>query len=132
MTCRVSMPGLEHFQRDLAPHRLLLLGHEHHAHAPFADLLQQLVRADLGAGAFGNGAEDFGRGHCGTLTPGPSPRGRGENGGSERGMIEDAAGGSVGGEELFDASPHCRVAVAGFVEQGHAPRRVGDFQGLDE
>ena len=29
-----------------------LLGHEHHAHAAFADLLQQLVRPDDRAGAF--------------------------------------------------------------------------------
>ncbi len=28
---------------------MLLLGHEHGAHAAFADLLQELVRADAGA-----------------------------------------------------------------------------------
>src|SRR5262249_605258 len=34
---------------------LLLLGHEDDAEAAFADLLQELVRADDGAGAFGDG-----------------------------------------------------------------------------
>ena len=44
---------LDDLQRDLAADRLLLLGHEDHAEAAFADLLQQLVRADDRAGAFG-------------------------------------------------------------------------------
>ena len=45
-TCRLSMPGLDELQRDLAAHRLGLLGHVDRAHAPFADRLEQLVRAD--------------------------------------------------------------------------------------
>ena len=52
MTCRVSMPGLMILRRHLAADGLLLLGHEDHAEAAFADLLQQLVRADQGAGPF--------------------------------------------------------------------------------
>src|SRR5438067_7992476 len=42
------------FRSDLALHRLGLLGQEDRAHAAFAKLLQQLVRADHHAGAFGD------------------------------------------------------------------------------
>ena len=44
ITCRVSMPGLMIFERHHAPHGLRLLGHEDHAHAPFADLLARACR----------------------------------------------------------------------------------------
>ena len=51
------LPGvharLDDLERDPALDRLGLLGHEDDAHAPFADLLQQLVGADDRAGAFG-------------------------------------------------------------------------------
>ena len=50
MTCAGVHARLDDLQRHLAADRLVLLGHEDHAHAPFADLLQQLVRADLRAG----------------------------------------------------------------------------------
>ena len=42
--------GLDDLQRHLAADRLGLLGHVDDAHAAFADLLQQLVGADDGAG----------------------------------------------------------------------------------
>ena len=51
ITCAGIHAGLDDLQRHAAPHRPLLLGQEHHAKAPFADLLQQLVRADDRAGA---------------------------------------------------------------------------------
>ena len=51
MTWWLSMPGLMILRRDLAADRLLLLGHVDDAHAAFADLLEQLVRADDRAGA---------------------------------------------------------------------------------
>ena len=41
---------LDDLQRHTALNRLLLLGHVDHAHAAFADLLQQLERADLRTG----------------------------------------------------------------------------------
>ena len=41
-------------ERNLAPHRLLLLGDEDQPHAPFADLLHELVGADDGARALGD------------------------------------------------------------------------------
>ena len=49
MTCFVSMPGLMIFKRHLAADGLVLLGDVDDAHAPFADLLHQLVGADDGA-----------------------------------------------------------------------------------
>ena len=43
---------LDDLERDLALHRLRLLGHEDGAHAAFANLLQELVGADDGARTF--------------------------------------------------------------------------------
>ncbi len=40
---------LDHFQRDTATHRLLLLRHPHDTAAAFADFLEQLVATDDGA-----------------------------------------------------------------------------------
>ena len=40
-TCLVSMPGLDHLERDHAFDRFHLLGHPDHAEAAFADLLAQ-------------------------------------------------------------------------------------------
>ena len=51
ITCRVSIPGLMILRATLRRTGSLLLGHVDDAHAAFADLLQQLVRADLRAGA---------------------------------------------------------------------------------
>ena len=48
------MPGLMIFRATLRRTGSLLDGHVDHAHATFADFLEQLVRADLGAGAFGD------------------------------------------------------------------------------
>src|SRR5262245_34335229 len=44
--------GFDYFNSNSALHRMCLLSHEHAAHAAFADLLQQLVRANDGARAF--------------------------------------------------------------------------------
>ena len=55
------LPGvharLDDLQGHLAANRLPLLGHVDHAHAPFADLLQELVAADGRARAFGDGRQ---------------------------------------------------------------------------
>ena len=45
---------LDHFERNPAPHRLLLLGHIDDTTAAFADLLEQFVAADLVAGSLGD------------------------------------------------------------------------------
>ena len=47
-------------QRDPSLNWLLLLGHVHDTHAPFAHLLEQFVGADPGAGFFGDGPVDGG------------------------------------------------------------------------
>jgi hypothetical protein len=47
-------PRLDDLQSHPAADRLTLLGHEDHAHAAFANFLQQLVAADGYAGAFGD------------------------------------------------------------------------------
>ena len=52
MTCRLSMPGLMTLRATLRWTGSRLLGHPDDAHAAFADLLQELVRADQRAGAF--------------------------------------------------------------------------------
>ena len=52
ITCRRVHARLDDLQRDAALDRLGLLGHVDDAHAAFADLLQQLVGADLRAGLF--------------------------------------------------------------------------------
>ena len=52
MTCRLSMPGLMILSATCRRTGCCLLGHIDHAHAPFADLLQQLVGADLRAWFF--------------------------------------------------------------------------------
>ena len=49
------MPGLMIFERHAPLDRLVLLGHVDDAHAAFADLLQQLVGADLRAGLLRDG-----------------------------------------------------------------------------
>ena len=51
MTWRLSMPGLMTFRATLRRTGCGLLGHVDGAHAPLADLLQQLVRADRRTGA---------------------------------------------------------------------------------
>ena len=57
---------LDDLESDAAVDRLGLLGDKDDTHPTFADLLQQLVAADLGAGAFCERAEELGwrSGHC--------------------------------------------------------------------
>ncbi len=58
------LPGVHARLDDLQRHppldRLGLLGHVDDAHAPFADLLQQLVGADRVAGLLGDGLAEGG------------------------------------------------------------------------
>ena len=55
MTCRVSMPSLMIFSATRRRTGALLVGHVDHAHAPFADLLQELVGTDQRADVLGQG-----------------------------------------------------------------------------
>ena len=56
---------LHQLERDFALHRLRLLGHVDRAHAPFADLLQQLVRPNHRAGGFRRNCQVDGGGKAG-------------------------------------------------------------------
>jgi hypothetical protein len=51
---------LDDLQGDLPPNRLFLQGHKDRAHPSLADLLMELVRADIRAGTFGDGLVDGG------------------------------------------------------------------------
>ena len=97
------LPGvhaqLDDLQRHAAANRLLLLGHEDDAEAPFADLLQQLVGADDASRAFG---ERVNHGHC-------DFRGRG---------LQEIADVRLDAQEPFDPLANFFVAGAGFVEIG--------------
>ena len=94
ITWRLSMPGLDELQRDLASDRLGLLGHVDHAHAALADLLEQLVWADNRTGQLGR-------------------RGRGHRGGRRSGRgFEEAPGVLVNLEKGFDSLPSCRIVAA--------------------
>ena len=63
-TSRVSMPGLMIFSATLRRTGSRLRRHVHDAHAAFANLLQQLVGTDLGAGEFGDEREVDGGGNA--------------------------------------------------------------------
>ena len=55
---------LDDLQRHFAADRLSLLRHVHDAHAPFANLLHQLIGADPGAGEFDGRVGDSSRHRC--------------------------------------------------------------------
>ena len=55
-------PRLDDLQGDFAADGFSLLGHVDHAHAAFADLLQELIAADHRAGALGHGGHVKGGG----------------------------------------------------------------------
>ena len=92
MTWWLSMPGLMILSATLRRTGSLLLGHVDDAHAPFADLLEQLVRADDRAGLFRER--------------------RGCRGWHGRRSVQDAARGVVGGQEGLDAFPQRVVGAA--------------------
>ena len=87
---------LDDLERDAAAHRLLLLGHVHHAAAAFADLLEQPVAADAVAGFFRErrgGGEVFAHADDG-------------------GLFQDAVGLLVCREQMFEALAPFPVGAA--------------------
>ena len=92
-----------------------LLGHVDRAHAPFADLLQQLVGSDLRAGAF----EDR---HV--------ERDRGRRFG--RGLLEKAACACVEPQQMLHLHAQFRLPGAGFVQVSQALGQVFLLQCGDE
>ena len=74
MTWRLSMPGLMTLRATLRCTGCGLLGHPDDAHAAFADLLQQLVRADDRARALATGGRRRRLPAVGAAHRGPSGR----------------------------------------------------------
>src|SRR5207302_8565551 len=91
---------LENFQSDFTADGLLLLGHENQAEAAFADLLQQLVRADNYAGSFPDRLLDGGDRAGG------------------RGRFQEATDLRLGAEELLDALAYFGIIAADLVQVG--------------
>ncbi len=96
---------LDDLQRDLAAHGMLLLGDEHEAHAPLADLLHQLVGADHRAGSFGDCLVILGR------IRGKRP-------------AHECAGFAVIPEQAFDLGP--QASVVPHASSRNAARAAGD------
>jgi hypothetical protein len=91
--------GLDDLQRDETFDRLGLLGHPDGPHAALADLLDQLVRADQRAGAFGDRVvHRLRQGRPGRLVERPHL--------------------GAGAQEPLDAGAEIRVAGAGRVQEG--------------
>ena len=95
MTCVGIHARLDDLQGDPAADGLLLLGHVDDAHAPFADLLQQLVGADdvPGPSVMWRGA--------GMSSVGPA------SGGGEASEVSPKSGGGDSGRGV---GIHCRVS----------------------
>ena len=89
---------LDDLQGHLAANRLLLDGHEDRAHAAFADLLDQLVGADVGAGLLGDGRIGRWWGRRRRRSP------------------EKIPGIGVGSEKFLDSAPYLGVALASLVK----------------
>ena len=104
--------GLDHLDSNPAVDRLLLLGHPDRPHPPFADLLEQFVRADDGACGFGRWLKQ-----CGFR------RNRG------RRRIVQAF---VRGEESVDVGSQLRIVAAGLVEVRGPVRRRGQPNRVQE
>src|SRR5439155_21785658 len=101
--------GLNDFQGYLALDGLDLLGHEDCTHAAFAELLQELVRADDRAGALADRLIDGGS--------------RGAAWGFEK-----AAQLPLQFQQALDVGSQSRIARAGFIQVGRASGWISDGQ----
>jgi hypothetical protein len=106
---------LEYLQGDPAAHRLRLLGHEDQTEAAFADLLQQLVRADHRTGTFAYwlfiDGDDLAGGR----------------------RLQEAAGGSLDTQQGFHPLSQTGVTGASLIQvsrPGRHGRHVNLFAGL--
>ena len=90
---------LDDLERDRPLDRLGLLGHEHDAHAAFADLLQQLVRPDDRAGPLGDRPVD------------------GSAGFVDISSVQETIFSLVGPQKELYALPQCNVSTARVVEK---------------
>ena len=108
---------LDDLERDLAADWLLLLGHVDDAHAPFADLLEQLVGADHRAGPLRD-RRFIGRA---TLSDRWCRR-----------LLHEVAGLVDGFQEAFDFRSQVGIGTAGLVQIGGSLSGRFDFQDLTE
>ena len=114
MTWRLSMPGLMTLSATLRWTGSRLLGHEDGAHAAFADLLQQLVRADNRAGRFGGHGRIESR--CWF----------------KQRLIQKTARCIVRLEQALDLSPQAGIALASTIQKRGAFGRGFLFDGCQE
>ena len=114
MTCFVSMPGLMILSATLRRIGCALLGHVNDAHAPLADLFQQLVGADDRAGPLGEE--------------------NGTDGGSDRGLnwLQERSCLLVSLQEFLDTPAQKPISAARLVEERCLLNRIAPFQGFDE
>ena len=140
-TWRVSMPALMTFRATWRRTGLLLLGHVDRAHAPLADLLEQLVRADDRTGALrarprGSGGarvRSLGlRDVAGLRITGPASGGLDRRADRPRRGPQEMADPLVVLQQRLDLRPQPRVAPAGLVQVGRPPRPVAPGEGLAE
>ena len=116
--------GLDDLEGDLALHRLRLLGHEDRAHAAFADLLQELVRADSGANRrLRRMRHRLVRGT--RLIVGGCGRG-------DRRLLQKAARRGLGRQHFLDSAAEVQVAGAGRFEIDRTLLGRALFQGGKE
>ena len=115
---------LDDLERDLALHRLRLLSHPDDAHAAFADLLQQLVRADYRARAFA--MRDSGPWFA--VQGREGPRGRQ---GSGR-PVQETAGFAVNLEKLPYLLLQLGIPAAGFADVAVPLLRLQCADGVQE
>ncbi len=104
---------LEDLEGHLAADGLHLLGHEHDAEAPLADLLEEFVGADDGPRAFGDRVVN---GHDRAFG----------------GFLQKAAGLILSGQHFLDAPAKLGITGAGFVEISRALLRRPLLQGGEE
>jgi hypothetical protein len=104
-------PRLDDLQGHLAADGLLLVGHVHHAHAPFTDLLDQLIGANPGTRLFGNPGQLAG---C--------SRARG-------GGLQEVRRFVMCGQEPFDTAAERFVATADLLEVGLSRIALQDGDG---
>ena len=112
-------PGLDDLERHYRLTGLLLFGQEHGAHAPLAQLLQQLVRAELVAGTLGRPQVSRGR-----------PLRRHRQAG--RGPEQETAGTFVGVQKLLDTPPQRLVSRTGLLQKRGPRLGRGLLQGLQK
>ncbi len=123
------------FQRDLAAHRLLLLGQINHAAPALAQALQQAVTADHHARAdqriLAGGQRVRDRCVLRRSDVRPGGRARGSRAGTRIEGQENFRR-FLRGQQAGEASPQGELVPAGTIQEGLALRRIDEADGLVE